>query len=117
MVCSASARCGPSRPTSPRPGSFVLLACQARGRVLCGQGIGVLETVRPTLILDPGSLLGSLVGQTEERTRQALRIIDAFGPTGWLLSTRRTTPWPGHNSNGDSGVMSRFFGPDANLAQ
>ena len=38
------------------------------------------EVGRPVLILDVGSLMGSLVGQSEERTRQALRIIDAMAP-------------------------------------
>ena len=38
------------------------------------------EVGRPVLTLDVGSLMGSLVGQSEERTRQALRIIDAMGP-------------------------------------
>jgi len=34
------------------------------------------ETGRPTLCLDIGSLMGSLVGQTEGNIRQALRIVD-----------------------------------------
>ena len=38
------------------------------------------EVGRPTLVLDVGTLMGSLVGQTEERTRQALRIADAMAP-------------------------------------
>ena len=38
------------------------------------------EVGRPVLILDVGSLMGSLVGQSEERTRQALKIIDAMEP-------------------------------------
>ncbi len=32
------------------------------------------------LVLDVGALMGSLVGQTEERTRQALKIADAMSP-------------------------------------
>ena len=38
------------------------------------------ETGRPTVILDVGALMGSLVGQSEERTRAALRSIDALAP-------------------------------------
>lgn len=67
------------------------------------------ETGHPTLILDPGSLMGSLVGMTEERTRQALRIIDAFGPSIVVID-EVDHALAGHNSSGDSGVMSRFFG-------
>ena len=53
--------------------------------------------------------MGSLVGMTEERTRQALRIIDAFGPSIVVID-EVDHALAGHNSNGDSGVMSRFFG-------
>ena len=67
------------------------------------------ETNRPTLVLDPGALMGSLVGQTEQRTRQALRIIDAFGPCVVVID-EVDHALAGHNGSGDSGVMSRFFG-------
>ena len=43
------------------------------------------ETGRPTLMLDVGTLMGSLVGQSEERTRQALRIADAMAPCVILI--------------------------------
>ena len=38
------------------------------------------ETGRPTLTLDIGALMGSLVGQTERNVREALRIVDAMAP-------------------------------------
>lgn len=38
------------------------------------------ELKRPTLFLDVGTLMGSLVGQTEDRTREALRVADAMEP-------------------------------------
>ena len=38
------------------------------------------ETGRPTLMLDVGTLLGSLVGQSEANIRQALRLVDAMAP-------------------------------------
>ena len=42
------------------------------------------ETGRPTLILDVGALMGSLVGQTESNVRQALKIADAMDyPPGY----------------------------------
>jgi SpoVK/Ycf46/Vps4 family AAA+-type ATPase len=37
-------------------------------------------TGRPTLLLDIGALMGSLVGSTEANVRQALRIADAMAP-------------------------------------
>ena len=67
------------------------------------------ETGRPTLILDIGALMGSLVGQSEERTRQALRIIDAMAPCVAMIDEVEKA-FAGLNGNGDSGVSSRMFG-------
>lgn len=67
------------------------------------------ETGRPVLTLDVGSLLGSLVGQSEERTRQALSIIDAMAPCICHISEVEKA-FAGVGGNGDSGVASRMFG-------
>ena len=64
---------------------------------------------RPTLILDIGSLMGSLIGQTEERTRQALRIADAMAPC-MIMIDELERALSGVGSTGDSGVSSRMFG-------
>jgi SpoVK/Ycf46/Vps4 family AAA+-type ATPase len=85
-----------------------LLGQPGTGKSALAKALGN-ETDRPTLILDPGSLMASLVGQTEERTRQALRIIDAFGPCVVVID-EVDHALAGHNGSGDSGVMSRFFG-------
>ena len=39
-----------------------------------------MRPARPTLVLDVGALMGSLVGQTEQRVREALRAVDAMAP-------------------------------------
>jgi SpoVK/Ycf46/Vps4 family AAA+-type ATPase len=98
----------PKSPDKPRARGIVLLGPPGTGKTATAKALGN-ETARPTLILDPGSLMASLVGQTEERTRQALRIIDAFGPCIVVID-EVDHALAGHNSNGDSGVMSRFFG-------
>jgi len=67
------------------------------------------EVGRPVLTLDVGSLLGSLVGQSEERTRQALRIIDAMAPCV-LMMDEVEKAFAGVNGSSDSGVTSRMFG-------
>jgi len=66
---------------------------------------------RPTLILDVGSLMGSLVGQTEERTRQTLRIADAMSPC-ILFVDEIEKGFSGASSSGstDSGVSARLLG-------
>ncbi len=68
------------------------------------------ETGRPVILLDVGSLMGSLVGQTESRTRQALKIIDAMGKSVVLLDECDKAFGSATSGNGDSGVSSRMFG-------
>lgn len=92
----------------PKARGVVLLGPPGTGKSAIAKALGN-ETGRPTLVLDPGSLMGSLVGQTESRTRQALRIIDAFGPSVVVID-EVDYALAGHNGSGDSGVMSRFFG-------
>lgn len=98
----------PKPADKPKARGIVLVGPPGTGKSATAKALGN-ETGRPTLILDPGNLLGSLVGQTEERTRQALRTIDAFGPCVVVID-EVDHAMAGHNSNGDSGVMSRFFG-------
>ena len=98
----------PHESTRPKARGIVLVGPPGVGKSAIAKALGN-ETGRPTLILDPGSLMASLVGQTEERTRQALRIIDAFGPCVVVID-EVDHALAGHNSSGDSGVMSRFFG-------
>ena len=69
------------------------------------------ETGRPTIILDVGALMGSLVGQTEGNIRQALRIADAMAPA-ILFIDECEKAFSGVASSGqtDSGVSARLFG-------
>lgn len=67
------------------------------------------EVGRPVITLDVGSLLGSLVGQSEERTREALKVIDALAPC-ILMIDEIEKAFSGANGQGDSGVSSRLFG-------
>ena len=55
-----------------RPRGVLLLSPPGCGKSQFCKALGK-EVGRPVLVLDVGSLLGSLVGQSEERTRQALR--------------------------------------------
>ena len=64
------------------------------------------ESGRPVILLDVGSLMGSLVGQTESRTRQALKIIDAMGKSVVLLDeVDKAFGSATGGGNGDSGVF------------
>ena len=74
------------------------------------KGLGS-EAKRPTLILDIGSLMGSLVGSTEANIRQALKIIDAMAPCVVMVDEVEKA-LAGISSSGstDSGVTARLFG-------
>ena len=82
------------------PGCGKSQFCKALGR----------EVDRPVLQLDVGSLMGSLVGQSEERTRQALAIVDAMAPAV-LMIDEISRAFAGVGSGNDGGVSGRMFGP------
>ena len=69
------------------------------------------ETGRPTLALDIGTLMGSLVGQTESNIRQALRIVDASAPCVCFLDeVDKSLAGVSGSGQTDSGVSARLFG-------
>ena len=68
------------------------------------------EVGRPVLTLDVGSLMGSLVGQSEERTREALKIIDSMAPCVVMIDEIEKAFAGATVGQGDSGVSSRMFG-------
>ena len=88
--------------------AFCCWAFPAPARALFAKALGN-ETGRPTLLLDIGSLMASLVGQSEGNLRQALRIADAMGPCV-LFVDELEKALSGVGSNGDSGVSTRLFG-------
>src|SRR5271168_4203728 len=98
----------PGRRSDARARGVLLLGPPGSGKSACAKALG-RETGRPTLMLDVGALMGSLVGQTEERTRQALRIADAMAPCVIMIDEIEKA-LSGVGSTGDSGVSSRMFG-------
>jgi hypothetical protein len=94
------------RTTGPR--GVLLLSPPGCGKSAFAKSLGN-ETGRPTLVLDVGGLLGSLVGQSEQNVRQALKIADAMEPAV-LFCDELEKALSGHNAQGDSGVSSRLFG-------
>ncbi|EAQ80561.1 AAA family ATPase [Blastopirellula marina] len=91
-----------------RPRGVMLLSPPGCGKSQFCKALGS-EVGRPVLILDVGSLLGSLVGQSEERTRIALRTVDAMAPC-ILMIDEVEKAFSGINGSNDSGVASRMFG-------
>ena len=68
------------------------------------------EVGRPVLSLDVGSLMGSLVGQSEERTRQALKTVDAMAPCVLMIDEVEKAFAGAAGGANDSGVSSRMMG-------
>ena len=91
-----------------KPRGALLVGPPGCGKSQFAKSLGV-ETGRPTLILDLGSLYGGVVGETERNVRQALGIIDAMSPCVAFVD-EIDKGLSGVGSTGDSGVASRLFG-------
>jgi hypothetical protein len=64
--------------TKPQPNGIMLLGPTGTGKSLVGQATAAILG-RPLIVLNPGALKGSLVGETERNTRLVLSVIEAFG--------------------------------------
>jgi hypothetical protein len=93
-----------------RPRGILLLSPPGCGKSQFCKALGN-EVGRPTIVLDIGALMGSLVGQTEQNVRQALRIADATAPS-LIYCDEIDKALSGVASSGqtDSGVSARLFG-------
>jgi ATPase family associated with various cellular activities (AAA) len=105
--CSRALR--PGRPEGVRARGVLLLGPPGSGKSAFCKALGC-ETSRPTLILDVGTLLGSLVGQSEANIRQALRLVDAMSPCVVMVDEVEKALAGSSGSAGDSGVSARLFG-------
>ncbi|MCD4727956.1 MAG: AAA family ATPase, partial [Pirellulales bacterium] len=108
--CLRAMRRQGNRDLLKRPRGVLLLGVPGTGKSAFAKALGA-ETGRPTLILDVGTLMASLVGATEANIRQALRIADAMAPCV-LFVDELEKALSGAASSGqtDSGVSARLFG-------
>ncbi len=95
---------------SNRPRGVLLLSPPGCGKSQFAKALGN-ETGRPTVVLDVGALLGSLVGQSESNVRAALKLADAMAPCV-IFCDELEKALAGASSSGqtDSGVTARVFG-------
>jgi SpoVK/Ycf46/Vps4 family AAA+-type ATPase len=91
-----------------KPRGVLLLGVPGTGKSAFAKALGN-ETGRPTVVLDIGALLGGIVGETEGRTRQALRAIDAMAPCVCFVDEVEKA-LAGASGQHDSGVGARLFG-------
>ncbi|QEG22036.1 ATP-dependent zinc metalloprotease FtsH 4 [Mariniblastus fucicola] len=93
-----------------RPRGVLLLGVPGTGKSAFAKSLGK-ETDRPTLVLDIGALMGSLVGQTEANIRRALQIADAMAPCILFVDElEKALSGAAGSGQSDSGVSSRLFG-------
>lgn len=93
-----------------RPRGILLLSPPGCGKSQFSKALGN-ETGRPTIVLDVGSLMGSLVGQSESNVRQALRIVDAMAPAVLFIDEcEKALSGVASSGQTDSGVTARLFG-------
>jgi SpoVK/Ycf46/Vps4 family AAA+-type ATPase len=90
----------------PSPKGIALIGIPGTGKSLTAKMIGGLWRL-PLLRLDVGSLFGSLVGQSEERARRALRLAETVAPcVVWIDEMEKALAHGGL----DSGTSTRVFG-------
>jgi SpoVK/Ycf46/Vps4 family AAA+-type ATPase len=90
----------------PAPKGLALIGIPGTGKSLTAKMIGGLWRV-PLLRLDVGALFSSLVGETEERVRRALRLTEAIAPCVlWIDEVEKALASGGL----DGGTSMRVFG-------
>ena len=93
----------------PNPKGVLLMGIQGTGKSLCAKAIAHLWRL-PLLRLDMGRLFGSLVGQSESRTRQTIQLTETLAPCVlWMDEIDKGFAGMGGNST-DSGTSQRVFG-------
>jgi hypothetical protein len=108
--CKRALRVSGIRETRVRPRGVLLLSPPGCGKSQFCKALGA-EVGRPCLMLDVGSLLGSLVGQSEANIRHALRIIDAMAPAVVMLDeVEKAFSGVAGSGQSDSGISARLFG-------
>jgi hypothetical protein len=96
--------------TDRRPRGVLLLSPPGCGKSQFAKALGN-ETGRPTVVLDVGNLLGSLVGQSESNVRAALKLADAMAPCVLFVDeVEKALAGAGSSGQTDSGVTARLFG-------
>lgn len=90
----------------PAPKGIALIGIPGTGKSLTAKMVGSLWRL-PLLRLDIGSLFGSLVGESEERVRQALKLAETVAPcVVWIDEMEKGLAHGGL----DSGTSTRVFG-------
>lgn len=94
----------------PTPKGILLVGVPGTGKSLSAKAVGTALGV-PTVRLDIGALFNSLVGESEARTRDALKLAEAVSPCVlWVDEIDKGMAGSAGSGSGDSGVTKRVFG-------
>jgi ATP-dependent 26S proteasome regulatory subunit len=94
----------------PTPKGILLCGIPGTGKSLSAKAIGTALDV-PTVRLDIGALFNSLVGESESRTRDALKLAEAMAPCClWIDEIDKGFAGTSGGGANDSGVTKRVFG-------
>lgn len=91
------------------PKGIVLVGVPGTGKSVCAKAVAKLLHL-PLLKLDVGALFGSLVGESERRTREAIQVADSLNGSVLLIDEADKVLGGAAESSGDSGVSRRIFG-------
>ncbi len=91
----------------PTPKGLLLLGVQGCGKSLVAKAVSAAWNL-PLLKLDVGRIFGSLVGQSEENMRKAIRVAEGVAPC-ILWADELEKGFGGMTSSGDSGTSQRVL--------
>jgi len=92
-----------------QPKGIMLVGPSGTGKSLCAKAIASALQI-PLIKFDIGKVFGSLVGQSEEQVRSALKQLEACGNIVCLLDEVDKGLGGAHQAGGDSGVSKRVLG-------
>jgi hypothetical protein len=98
-----------NRQPHAEPKGVLLLGVPGTGKSAFAKALGS-EVGRPTLSLDVGGLMGSLVGQSESNTRRALATVEAMSPCILFVDEVEKALAGTSGGQQDSGVGTRMLG-------
>ncbi len=91
----------------PSPKGLLLAGIQGTGKSLSAKTIAA-EWKLPLLRLDVGRLFGGIVGESESRVRQVIKLAEAIAPCVlWMEEIEKS--FSNNQSDGDSGTSKRVF--------
>lgn len=91
------------------PKGVLMLGVQGAGKSLCAKAIATAWG-QPLLKLDPGSLYGSYIGESERNLRQALSQVESMAPVILWIDEIEKAFASAASKSSDGGLSQRMFG-------